>query len=94
MQQITKTQIQECLNTYVKNYIVDANWHISLVEDFMHLLTGEIFNIDNLQDSKWIKTILDNNKDNEYTKKILMQKTPEKYISGIFDVIIIEITHE
>lgn len=40
MEQITRVQIQESLDTYVKTYITDAEWHISLVEDFMHLLTG------------------------------------------------------
>lgn len=40
MEQITRVQIQESIDTYVKTYITDAEWHISLVEGFMHLLTG------------------------------------------------------
>lgn len=31
MEQITRVQIQESLDTYVKTYITDAEWHISLV---------------------------------------------------------------
>lgn len=94
MEQITRAQIQESIDTYVKTYIADAEWHISLIEDFMHLLTGNSFNVTDLQDSRWIKTIIDNNKDNEYAKKILMRNMPEKYISGLFDVIIRETNHE
>lgn len=31
MEQITRAQIQKNLNTYVKTYIADAEWHVSLV---------------------------------------------------------------
>lgn len=65
MEQITRVQIQESIDTYVKTYITDAEWHISLVEDFMHLLTGNSFNITDLQNSRWIRAIISNNKDNE-----------------------------
>lgn len=94
MEQITRAQIQESIDAYVKTYITDAEWHISLVEDFMHLLTDNSFNVTDLQDSRWIRTIIDNNKDNEYAKKILMRNMPERYISGLFDVIIRETNHE
>lgn len=93
MEQITRVQIQKDLDTYVKTYIADAEWHISLVEDFMHLLTGNSFNVTDLQDSRWIRTIIDNNKDNEYAKRILMRNMPERYISGLFNVVIREINH-
>lgn len=93
MEQITRVQIQESLDTYVKTYITDAEWHISLVEDFMHLLTGNSFNVTDLQDSRWIKAIIDNNKDDEYAKKILMRKMPERYISGLFNVVIRDTNH-
>jgi hypothetical protein len=73
MEQITRVQIQESIDTYVKTYITDAEWHISLVEDFMHLLTGNSFNITDLQNSRWIRAIINNNKDNEYAKRILMR---------------------
>ena len=89
MEQITRVQIQESMDTY----ITDAEWHISLVEDFMHLLTGNSFNVTDLQDLRWIRTVIDNNKDNEYAKRILMRNVPERYISGLFDVIIREINH-
>lgn len=93
MEQITRVQIQKGLDTYVKTYIADAEWHISLVEDFMHLLTGNSFNVTDLQDSRWIRTIIDNNKDNEYAKRILMRNMPERYISGLFNVVIREVNH-
>lgn len=93
MEQITRVQIQESLDTYVKTYITDAKWHISLVEDFMHLLTGNSFNVTDLQDSRWIRTIIDNNKDDEYAKKILMRNMPERYISGLFNAVIRETNH-
>mgnify|MGYP000764150442 CR=1 FL=1 len=93
MKQITRAQIQKSLDTYVKTYIADAEWHISLVEDFMHLLTGNSFNVTDLQDSRWIRTIIDNNKDNEYAKRILMRNMPETYISGLFNVVIRETNH-
>ena len=93
MDQITRAQIQESIDTYVKTYIADAEWHISLVENFMHLLTDYSFNVTDLQDSRWIRTIIDNNKDDEYAKKILMRNMPERYISGLFNVVIREINH-
>lgn len=93
MEQITRVQIQESLDTYVKTYITDAEMHISLVEDFMHLLTGNSFNVTDLQDSRWIRTIIDNNKDDEYAKKILMRNMPERYISGLLNVVIRETNH-
>lgn len=93
MEQITRVQIQESLDTYVKTYITDAEWHISLVEDFMHLLTGNSFNVTDLQDSRWIRTIINNNKDDEYAKKILMRNMPERYISGLFNAVIRETNH-
>lgn len=94
MEQITRAQIQESIDAYVKTYIADAEWHISLVEDFMHLLTGNSFNVTDLQDSRWIRAIIDNNKDNEYAKKILMRNMPERYISGLFNVMIRKASHE
>lgn len=93
MEQITRAQIQESMDTYVKTYIADAEWYISLVEDFMHLLTGNSFNVTDLQDSRWIRTIIDNNKDNEYAKKILMRNMPERYISGLFNAVIGKTNH-
>ena len=93
MEQITRVQIQESIDTYVKTYITDAEWYISLVEDFMHLLTGNSFNVTDLQDSRWIRTIIDNNKDDEYAKKILMRNMPERYISGLFNAVIRETNH-
>lgn len=73
MEQITRVQIQESIDTYVKTYITDAEWHISLVEDFMHLLTGNSFNITDLQNSRWIRAIINNNKDNENLANLVIK---------------------
>lgn len=86
---LTRTQITDCLNSYVKDYIVDAPWHISLVNDFMHLLDGDNFESDELINWNYIKSVIQDNKDNEYAKKILMRKTPEMYISALFLAIVI-----
>lgn len=92
MEQITRVQIQESIDTYVKTYITDAEWHISLVEDFMHLLTGNSFNITDLQNSRWIRAIINNNKDNEYAKRILMRNMPE--IKSVIVVILKSLSKE
>lgn len=54
---ITRTEIMECLDSYVKDYIVDAPWHISLVKDFMSLLDGDNFDSDNLTNWNYIKRL-------------------------------------
>lgn len=77
-----------CLNSYIKNCIIDAQWHISLVNDFMLLLDGNNFDTDNLVNWDYIKSVIQNNKDNKNAKKILMRKTPEIYISALFLVVI------
>lgn len=91
---ITRTEIMECLDSYVKDYIVDAPWHISLVKDFMSLLDGDNFDSDNLTNWNYIKTIIKEKEDSEYAKKVLMRKTPEMYISGLFDVIVNRVKRE
>ena len=77
-----------CLNSYVKDCIVDGQWHISLVNDFMFLLDGDNFDADKLVNWNYIKSVIQDNKDNEYAKKILMRKTPEMYISALFIIVI------
>lgn len=52
MEQITRVQIQESIDTYVKTYITDAEWHISLVEDFMHLI-GTIWSNMSKENNRW-----------------------------------------
>lgn len=36
MEQITRVQIQESLDAYVKTYITDAEWHVSLIDAEHH----------------------------------------------------------
>lgn len=85
---ITRKQIMDCLNSYVKDYIVDAQWHIDLVKDFMFLLDGDDFDKDELINWDYIKLVIQNNKDKEYAKRVLMRKTPERYISALFLTIV------
>ena len=88
---ITRIQIIDCLNNYVRDYIVDAAWHIALVEDFLHLLDGDSFDSDKLKSAIYVKSIIESNKKNEYARKILMYKSPETYISALFDIITLKI---
>lgn len=88
---ITRSQITNCLNGYIKDYIVDAPWHISLVEDFMHLLEGNNFESNELENPIYIKSIIENNAKTEYGRKVLMRNTPEMYISALFTVVIINL---
>lgn len=85
---ITRSQITDCLNSYVKDNIVDAQWHISLVNDFMFLLNGDNFDAEKLVNWNYIKSIIQDNKENEYGKRVLMRKNPEMYISALFLVVI------
>lgn len=39
--EFTKKQIADYMDKYIKNYLVDAEWHISLATDFLHLLDDE-----------------------------------------------------
>lgn len=90
---ITRTQIMDCLDSYIKDYIVDAQWHIRLVKNFMLLLDGDNFNSDSLTNQNYIKSILKENEDSEYAKVVLMCKTPEKYIAALFHTVVIYINN-
>lgn len=85
---ITRSQITDCLNSYVKDNIVDAQWHISLVNDFMFLINGDNFDAEKLVNWNYIESVIQDNKENEYGKKVLMRKNPEMYISALFLVVI------
>lgn len=89
---ITRTQITDCLNGYIKDYIEDAPWHINLVEDFMHLLEGDNFKSNELENPIYIKSIIENNAKNEYARKVLMRNTPETYISALFAIVIMRVS--
>lgn len=87
---ITRAEIQEYIDTYIRKYLGDTDWHICLVEAFMCLLKGDSFNVANLQDMRWVRTVIENNKDNKYAEKMLMQETPEVYISALFTLIVMK----
>lgn len=73
------------MDKYIRNYLVDSEWNISIATDFLHLQNDEKIELNKLSDQRYIKSILENNPDNEYTKKINMRLMPEMYISALFD---------
>lgn len=91
--EFTKKKIIDYMNKYIRNYLVDE-WYISLATDFLHLLNDEKIELNKLSDPRYIKNILENNPDNEYTKKINMKSMPEMCISALFDVLIERINKE
>lgn len=86
--EFTKKQIADYMDKYIKNYLVDAEWQISLATDFLHLLNDEKIELSKLSDQRYVKSVLENNPDSEYTKKVNMRSTPEVYISALFHMLI------
>lgn len=86
--EFTKKQIINYMDKYIKNYLVDAEWHINLAIDFLHLLNDEKIELIKLSDQRYVKSVLENNPDSEYTKKVNMRLTPEGYISALFHMLI------
>lgn len=86
--EFTKKQIINYMDKYIKNYLVDAEWHINLAIDFLHLLNDEKIELIKLSDQRYVKSVLENNPDNEYTKKVNMRSTPEVYISALFHMLV------
>lgn len=81
---ITRKQINNYLQSDDMKNTYDAEWYISLIKDFLHLLDGEEFNSDDLLDSTYIKKIIENKKENEYSKIVLTRNNPEHYIANAF----------
>lgn len=81
---VNKNDINTYFQSFIKPRIFDAEWHISLASDFLNIIDKDEFKLDDLCNPKYIKDVLNDNKDNEYTKAVLCRKNPEMYISGIF----------
>lgn len=81
---VNKNDINTFFQSFIKPKIFDAEWHISLALDFLNITDKDEFKLDDLCNPEYIKDVLNNNKDNEYTKAVLYRKNPEMYISGIF----------
>ena len=81
---ISKNDINTFFQSFIKPKIFDAEWHISLALDFLNITDKDEFKLDDLCNPEYIKDVLNNNKDNDYTKVVLGRKNPEMYISGIF----------
>lgn len=81
---VNKNDINTYFQSFIKPRIFDAEWHISLASDFLNIIDKDEFKLDDLCNPKYIKDVLNDNKDNEYTKAVLYRKNPEMYISGIF----------
>lgn len=86
--EFTKKQIANYMDKYIKNYLVDAEWYISLATDFLHLLDDEKIELSKLSDQRYVKSVLENNPDSEYTKKVNMRSTPEVHISTLFHMLV------
>lgn len=81
---VNKNDINTYFQSFIKPRIFDAEWHISLALDFLNISDKDEFKLDDLCNPEYIKDVLNNNKDNEYTKAVLNRKYPEMYIAGIF----------
>lgn len=81
---ITRKQINNYLQSDDMKNTYDAEWYISLIKNFLHLLDGEEFNSDDLLDSTYIKKIIKNKKENKYSKIISTLNNPEYYITNVF----------
>lgn len=87
---ITKQELLNYVSVFEKEKpIDDAQWYASLLKDFIPLLKDDNLSSDDLSDPEYIKTILQDNKDNKKCKKILMRKSPELYIASILASIFI-----
>ena len=84
----SKKQIVDYMDKYIRNYLVDAEWHINLAIDFLHLLNDEKIDLIKLSDQRYVKSVLENNPNNEYAKKVNMRSMPEIYISVLFHMLI------
>ena len=89
--EFTKKKIINYMDKYIKNYLVDAEWHINLATDFLYLLNDEKIELSKLSDQRYVKSILENNPNNEYAKKVNMRLMPEIYISALFHMLIEQI---
>ena len=91
MENITRQQITNCLYNDIRHDTQDAEWFIYLVEDFLHLLDGDLFDGDKLENPIYIKSIIESNKENEYAKEVMHRKSPELYISAVFERIVAKV---
>lgn len=91
MENITRQQITNCLYNDIRHDTQDAEWFIALVEDFLHLLDGNFFDGDKLENPIYIKSIIESNKENEYAKEVMHRKSPELYISAVFERIVAKV---
>lgn len=87
---VTKEELQYYISIFEKEEpIYDTPWFASLLNDFVPLLEDGNLSADDLSDSKYIETILQNSKDDENCKKVLLRKSPELYIASAFSNVFI-----
>ena len=91
MENITRQQITNCLYNDIRHDTQDAEWFIALVEDFLHLLDGDLFDGDKLENPIYIKSVIESNRENEYAKEVMHRKSPELYISAVFKRIVAKV---
>ena len=69
---VNKNDINTYFQSFIKPRIFDAEWHISLASDFLNIIDKDEFKLDDLCNPKYIKDVLNDNKDNENDKKAQM----------------------
>lgn len=84
---LTKKQIIEYMNEYIRGYLYDADFHICLVTEFLELIDCDEVDIVEYQSIPLILQVISEHSDTETAKSILCRKTPELYISALFAVL-------
>lgn len=81
---LTKKQIIECMDKYIRGYLCDADFHICLATEFLELVDCDEVDIVEFQNVSLISQVISEHSETEAAKSILFRKTPELYISALF----------
>ena len=81
---LTKKQIIEYMNEYIRGYLYDADFHICLATEFLKLIDCDEVDIVEYQNIPLILQVISEHSETETAKSILYRKTPELYISALF----------
>ena len=81
---LTKKQIIEYMNEYIRGYLYDADFHICLATEFLELIDCDEVDIVEYQNIPLILQVISEHSETETAKSILCRKTPELYISALF----------
>lgn len=84
---LTKKQIIEYMDKYIRGYLYDADFHICLATEFLELIDCNEVDIVEYQNVLLIRQVISEHSEIETAKSILCRKTPELYISALFAVL-------